>query len=338
MTMPATKFRAGFTLVEMMLVLFVSMLLMTMVMPVFRVSTRAVQTIERKLAVYEAARNILDVIEIEIQQAALNERGEHFSLKRVTFTDTDPFTPSAVTRFFGSKREAGSINYLKHQPGGLNYNSSTPYRGGMPFALCYSTSAGTINEGYLGSVNSTLLYNVTDQTAKLADVSQIECKPHANPKNEPPYYTTDPVTHVSTGHLGDEPDDWSAPGHEVNAPKYIECGGSSYYQFDITPIKTIDIVFAYWDATTSTWNDVPDGSAIYFAPPPKAVRVTILVCDFQKRATGIFSRVVALPCGWGNGVVTDSRDGVLTDPSTPLYNRTKDLKKIDPAIFGTAGP
>jgi hypothetical protein len=269
-----------------------------------------------------------------VQQAALNERGEHFSLKRVTFTDTDPFTPAGASRFIGSQREAGSIDYLKHQAGGLVYNGNTPYLGGMPFPLCYPGSAGTTWEGYIATVRSGLLYDKkSDQAARLADVSQIESLTYANPKSWHPWTTTDKFG-TTTWHATDEPEEFAAPGHEVSAPNYIDCSSTAYYPYAITPVRFMDIAFSYWDEAASEFKDPPDGTAIYFAPPPKAIRVTITVCDFDKRATANFTRIILIPCGWGSGAVSDTRDGTLSDPSTPLYNRTKDLKKVDPTIYG----
>lgn len=87
----------AFTLVEMMVVLTVSLLMMTMIVPIFKVSTRTVQTVERKLAVYEAARNIIEIIESDVQLAMSNEKGDHFSIKHVSWLDTDPFTPPSPT-------------------------------------------------------------------------------------------------------------------------------------------------------------------------------------------------------------------------------------------------
>src|SRR5476649_1096975 len=86
----------AFTLVEMMVVLTVSLLLMTMIVPIFRLSTKTVQVVERKLAVYESARNVLDLVESELQLAISNEKGEHFSIKHVSWIDTDTFTPPFV--------------------------------------------------------------------------------------------------------------------------------------------------------------------------------------------------------------------------------------------------
>ena len=53
--------RRGFTLLEMMTVLAISLGLMLIIVPVFTVSTRVVERVERKLAVYESARGILDM-------------------------------------------------------------------------------------------------------------------------------------------------------------------------------------------------------------------------------------------------------------------------------------
>ena len=42
----------GFTLLEMMVVVTISLLLMVLVVPIFQICTRTVRTVERKLALY----------------------------------------------------------------------------------------------------------------------------------------------------------------------------------------------------------------------------------------------------------------------------------------------
>src|SRR6185369_16877631 len=71
----------GFTLVEMMIVITISLALMTMVVPIFNLVTRTTIRIERKLAVYEAARMMLDFYENEIENEIYDSRGNHFGIK-----------------------------------------------------------------------------------------------------------------------------------------------------------------------------------------------------------------------------------------------------------------
>lgn len=116
---------AGFTIIEMMVVLAICVSLMLLIVPIFRVSTGTVRNVEEKLAAYEAARNILDVMEQEIKQSMMNERGEHFSIKSVPYKDTDPFTPDQTgsaatmdtTKYTYSRREACTLNLMRPQPG-----------------------------------------------------------------------------------------------------------------------------------------------------------------------------------------------------------------------------
>src|SRR6185295_897293 len=83
--------------------------------------TRTVKAVELKLSLYESARNILDGMEIEIRQAVLNERGEHFSIKTWVEEDSDPFTRDEdgnsatpdTKRYYYSRREGDVIDYLK---------------------------------------------------------------------------------------------------------------------------------------------------------------------------------------------------------------------------------
>jgi prepilin-type N-terminal cleavage/methylation domain-containing protein len=84
----------GFTLLEMMTVLAIALILMMMMVEVFKVSTHTVQIVERKLAVYEAARGLLDEVEDNVRRTGYNERGELFAIKSMSFTDNDPVTVS----------------------------------------------------------------------------------------------------------------------------------------------------------------------------------------------------------------------------------------------------
>src|SRR6185436_13543238 len=112
----------GFTLIEMLVVLAISLMLMVLVVPVFQVTTKTVQAVERKLSVYEAARNILDIIESDVKLGVVNERGGHWSLKSVAWEDNDAFTPPGSTLITGntdkasmaykqSRRFADAVNY-----------------------------------------------------------------------------------------------------------------------------------------------------------------------------------------------------------------------------------
>ncbi|HYF51762.1 MAG TPA: prepilin-type N-terminal cleavage/methylation domain-containing protein, partial [Planctomycetota bacterium] len=105
----------GFTLLEMMIVLSITLLMMVLIVPIFQVSTRTVQRVEQKLKTYEAARMILDLLEGEIMQAVTaNERGEIFSIKNFDFKDNDKFTPDfdpAKRYSLSSRRESDMALY-----------------------------------------------------------------------------------------------------------------------------------------------------------------------------------------------------------------------------------
>jgi prepilin-type N-terminal cleavage/methylation domain-containing protein len=340
--MTVCKQKRGFTLIEMLVVLIISLLLMLLIVPVFRVSTGTVQAVERKLAVYEAARNLLDMVEIEVQHAALNERGEHFAIKNVSFQDNDPFTPAGTGRYYFSRREANAIHYLKYQAGGYIYDPDAQYPAGMEFPLCYPNHPSW-QECFMSVLRSDLLYSKgsayweddasIDQTHELMDVSAIgtfgtDCERKAENNNyQPPQ---GPVP-------SDEPSDFFAPNHELTAPQYCTRFDNTAMGRRLGQYRIMDLGFSYWDDVVKQFKDVPDNMAVYFAPPPKALRITITVCDRDKRLRGTFSRVVVIPVGSGDGVVTDSQDTDFS-LSANLYNHTKNLKVIDPLIYGKAGP
>jgi prepilin-type N-terminal cleavage/methylation domain-containing protein len=161
----------GFTLAEMIAVLAICLSLTVLVVPIFRVSTSTVRNVEEKLAAYEAARNILDVIDMEIRQAQINERGEHFSIKHAFYKDTDTFTPDQTgnplamdtTLYNYSRREAAVINMMRPQPGAqfatVAWDRSTRVEGSLAHPLAYNTQMiymPTLHESWYESIRTTM--------------------------------------------------------------------------------------------------------------------------------------------------------------------------------------
>ena len=328
----------GFTLVEVMVVLAVSLTLMVMTVSIFEVSSRTVMRVERRLAVYEAARNTLDRFEMEIQAAFTNEKGDQFCIKACNYLDSDPFTPAAVPagsdgKFYQSRREMDALYYVRRSPGARW--SISPYSGSAwsPFA---EPSTGTSPDLFRAYVRPNVLYGylkspftVTGyRNAVLADVAQIDTQFYMENKWSNTGDNTDNATGIDVGWANNELMNILAPGAEKNAPKdpvtsiwaKVNNGGN-----------VMDLEFAYWDATAKKFLCVPDFTAVYFAPPPMAVRVTITVCDFQKRDRVTLCRVIKIPVGNGAAQIQDTRDTDYDNPSYP-YNRTKDLKKLEPNI------
>jgi prepilin-type N-terminal cleavage/methylation domain-containing protein len=351
----------AFTLIEMMVVLTVSLLLMTMIVPVFKVSTKTVQVIERKLAVYEAARNTPEIIEAHIRMGVTNERGGQWSIKHVSWLDTDPFTPASPTppldpgitdtasmAYKQSRRISDSVAYVRLEGGGIA-NSPSQFAGSKMFPLSYPAFDFNYPECWRASMRSTLLYQHPD--AGMGNSSDYETDQSGTRWNRP-----EQLADVSTSELafifyaaGDQwrhngsalqhfdpiPDQFG-PGQEIRVP--VQWGGNTgaKTQRRLAGIKIMDLDVSYWDDSPTAgggkqFKTLPDNSVVYFWPPPKAIRVTITVCDREKRDTLTLCRVVQIPVGLGNGTVNAAAmDASYSAPAT--FNRTKNLATL-PVYF-----
>jgi len=296
----------GFTLLEMMVVVAISLLLIALLVPIFQLTTRTVRTVEVKLAVYEAARNILDVLDAQLRLAMCTERGEHFSIKGGAFQDTDPFTPLGSAKYKESRREAGSVHLTRLDCSGAC--------GSMNNDMWYAGSQATFYDAWLFSIRSNLQYqsvwDVPTRAQKLQDVSLIGTRAFAFLR----------VAQAAN---------FLAAGHEAGAPYWVATQSTA----GISGVSLMDLDFAYWDAAAGTFEHVPDNSAVYFAPLPRAVRTTITVCDKEKRSRTTFCRITQLPCGSGDGVVTDAQDVDYAAPSPSPFNRTKKLSILNPGAY-----
>ena len=321
----------GFTLLEMMVVVTICLGIMLMIVPIFQVSTRTVRTVEKKLAVYEAARNILDTIELEIRQAVFNEKGEHFVIKSTVWDDTDAFTVAGTSKKYGeSRRNIDALNFMKRQPGSRTAVSAQ--WGGMwtPLAEPYGDadlwvgglfSPVIFRNGALDwDVSSGYWVQRVNRATLLGEVLQNEGLFLFGPRTPAGFWDPYPTRYV----VGNEPQLLLAPGREAQGTHTVGAFGQGN---GAAVGQLYDLDIAYWDDVELKFKDPPDHTAVYFAPPPKALRVTITVCDANKRAQATFCRVVRIPVGSGQGVVLDSKDNDYLDPYP--YNRTKDLKAND---------
>lgn len=354
----------AFTLVEMMVVLTVSLMLMTMIVPIFKVSTKTVQVIERKLAVYEAARNSLEIIEAHVRMAVSNERGGHWSLKHVSWLDTDTFTPPSPTppldpgitdttnmAYRQSRRFSDAVDYVRLEGGGVA-NSPSQFAGSKLFPLSYPGFDFNYPECWKASMRSTLLYQ--HPNAGIGNSSDYETDASGNRWNRPEqladvgtpelafifYGAGDQWRHngIALQHFDPIPDQFG-PGKEIKVPVNWAGNTGAKVQRRLAGIKIMDLSVAYWDdsdvaAGGKQFKDLPDNTVVYFWPPPKAVRVTITVCDHDKRDTLTLCRVIQLPTGLGSGTVnTAAMDTSYTSPGT--FNRTKYLPKLQVYFDGS---
>lgn len=346
----------------MIAVLAICLSLTIMIVPIFRVSTSTVRNVEEKLAAYEAARNILDVIEMEIRQAQLNERGEHFSIKHLAYKDTDTFTPDQTgnplamdtTQYNFSRREAAVLNMMRPQPGAqfttanVTWDRSTRVEGSLAHPLAYNTQMiyePTLHESWYESIRTTMVYpfpqNDSGQNVQygetpltrpqiLADLSQNEISIYLQARDNEPEIN-DAWTAL---YWYNEPPYRGMPGNELKLERKFKDWIDQYTRMHIGGMNVMDFNVSYWNEADSKFYDVDDSTVVYFSPPPKAVRLTITVCDRLKRKRVTLCRVVQLPVAMGDGVVvnkgtsTPDTDYLLPAP----YNREKDLKTLEPGL------
>ncbi|HYF51044.1 MAG TPA: type II secretion system protein [Planctomycetota bacterium] len=365
----------GFTLLEMMVVLAVALALMVMIVPIFQVTTRTVQTVERKLAIYEAARNILDILDYEVRSAVINERGNTFTIKSATYNDTDtnaktspPGTPSPATGQWNplgyrqSRREGDGITYVKMQGGGFRWADNLCMAGSQAFPLSYPEAFINTPEGWKTSVRASLhypnnyggdtrgFYYSATRAQQLFDTSQIKLE-FANEA-----LWSELITGV-VGSMLDPVYGNLMPGFEhktlgFNVPfdPNLEskgvCGTDIHYQMFRTfgTIHLMDLDIAYWDAKAREFKDPPDNTLLALAPAPRAIRITITVCDRDKRGTATLCRIIQVA---GQGICDDETssaggpaqinraalDTTRLDIDLAPYNRPKDLKILEPNMF-----
>lgn len=368
----------GFTLLEMMVVLAIALIMMVMILPVFQVTTRTVQTVERKLAIYEAARNILDIIDYEVRMAVINERGNTFSIKSITYTDTDandkvsrPGTDSPATgkwdplAYRQSRREGDSITYVKMQGGAFRWADNLLMPGSQAFPLSYPEAFLTTPEAWKTTIRSSLnfpndfggntmgFYYAPKRPIQLNDVGKIKCEVDntaitAEWMAGSPGTMWDPVfgdlnpgfEHKMMG------TNWPSDPHKESMGI---SGTDIHYQIMRTfgAINLMDIDIAYWDAKARQFKDPPDNTLLALAPAPRAVRLTITVCDKERRGTATLSRVIQMPVGQGicddetdtaggpgvRQITRSAFDNTRMDIDIQPFNRPKDLKTLEVDLF-----
>jgi prepilin-type N-terminal cleavage/methylation domain-containing protein len=336
MRMAAPK--CGFTLLEVMVVLAISLMIVALITPIFRVATTTVRTVERKLEVYQATRNILDTVELEIQQAVQNERGELFGIKNVTFRSTDKFTPDGTNadgtkKYRQAMRNADGIVFIRQTIQGMRY-FVPDISGVLPFAFVFPNHPA-YPEVRQSGVMSTLLYSTdTNRNQMLSDVGRIQLSMTSSARTYSAKSWKVPDEGPAPGHVQyDEPADFFAPWNSIN------------WSDGYNSINLMDFDLAYWDDKDKRFKDPPEESAIYFSQIPKALRVTITVCDYNKNRRVTLCRMVALPCGEGTGTleapfqaaypITAPADTKYADVTISPFNRPKDLKVVDPRALST---
>jgi hypothetical protein len=127
-----------------------------------------------------------------------------------------------------------------------------------------------------------------------------------------------------------------APGNE---PKYtvpVTGDVARKNQARMSGIRIMDLDIAYWDEDAKKFRDPPDNSVIYFSPPPKAVRVTITVCDAERRSTVTLCRVIHLAVGSNAAGGISQKQWIKPDDgdyTVPVpCNQVKNLITLEPTL------
>ncbi|HYF52097.1 MAG TPA: type II secretion system protein [Planctomycetota bacterium] len=352
----------GFTILEMMVVVTIALVIMTIIISVFQVSTRTVKSVERKLAVYEAARNILDIVHAQVMMAVVNERSEQFSIKSLNYTNTPGFpvkvaNPDVTARYGRTlRREADALQYGVLNAGCSIWRDWRPdLPGSYVHAVGYIGMYHTHPGAYKASIRSTLAYPKRDdydgsgyimtgvwnvprpvgelREEMLNDVTQIELMNVLTSTNHESWEAWE-----NNGMWGPQVTPYDpihhffAPGNEpkYTIPIYGDIGRKN--QARMSGIKLMDLDFAYWDEQEKTFKDPPDNSVIYFAPAPKAIRATITVCDTERRSTVTLSRVIHLHIGanpaTSSWIKSDDGDYAVPLPS----NQIKNVLTLEPTL------
>jgi prepilin-type N-terminal cleavage/methylation domain-containing protein len=327
----ANRASRGFTLIEMMLVVFISLIMIVMAVPIFNVSIKTVKVVERKLAVHEASRMALDMVDEILQGIVFDPRGNHFSLRRKSYPSSDPITIPGAQPYYQSLRRMDSANFLTLPSAKFD----DPIPGGF-LIPCYYANTPMLRSCTVGWRPDVMFMQVLGSFQRTAyRTASIDSAVDNSLLQFVNTYSTTPASpKYPLNALG--------PGREYYAKDSITGGGLP--KSDVRPFYAIDVAFDYWDDVERKFKELADNEACYFAPPPKAIRATLsfVVVHYDKVAEGVsvrtpakssrmtVSRILWLPTAGGDGVVAGTAIN-YTDPMP--YNKHIDLSQADPAIF-----
>jgi len=339
-----------------------------MIVPIFKTATTSVKHIERKLALYESSRNILDILECEIKLAVMNERGGMLGLKSAAYADNDPSThagldDSGLFRYKQSRREADAFEFVKADPSGFSTAWKPhlmPFRGVKYFPGAYGSKDAQIPDAWKSTLRTSLLYQTirewwssdadfSDTTGErwhrgeqLNDVKTIEASFvfYNNTMPEWKYWNNGAGVGYVTRHYTAIPD-YLQPGQEIRNPPYFSGTQGFKMMRRIQGIRVMDLDFAYWgydqQASRWRWKEIQDNGVVYFWPAPPAIRVTTTTTDYDKRGMLTLCRVVHLPIGMHDGVLkdpdADQNDtewtGVDAYDGPDTFNIVKNMGKVE---------
>jgi prepilin-type N-terminal cleavage/methylation domain-containing protein len=360
--MRRVRSRAGFTLMEIMVVVAVALTMMTMIVP----------------------------IENDVWMAGVNERGDTFNIKSVSYIDTDktravspgpdvepslpnnPLPPDPVA-YRMSRRYASAVNVMKLQGGGYRWANGLVMAGSQAFPNSYPEFFINTPEAWKVSIRSTLIYHQFtnywqdlgfnfSRAEQLADVGRIRMEMVNNAVYMRSAYGggggnmhydqlfDDTAPGYEIKHTGDKWEFWARNSEDPNHLGPGLTSANQYYEVQRVSgaISLMDFDVAYWDDAARVFKRPPDGTMVNFAPAPKAIRITVTVADGDKRMLLTLCRVIGIGNGTGvcdDEVSTPAFGGtpqlkylalpapVRMDTDPYPYNRAKDLKVVERLVF-----
>jgi len=308
-----TRADEGFTMVELLVAVSLSVLLVCVLTMAFQVATSTVETVQRKLDIYEAARGVLQVMAMAIQPAALNQRGEYFIVKSVAYEDNDDRTPADdewafmqlvarrdipdgppmdVTKYDFSRRECDCLAYVQSTIGRSDGGGAT-----MPYAAHSPYSSGYKLERF---AHSALFRDQVNLGRAMEDVVSLEVLPYG-------YYFNMPYETLYGADINGDGKE------EPYTYQYYECEefemrpGRDYTGTSVNArqgrgranVRTMDFNVSFWHEGLSSFIDPPDYTVVALSPMPKAIKLTVNIWDYDGRDHETFSRIVWLPGGLG---------------------------------------
>ena len=304
----------GFTIIEMLVAVGLSILLIGVVTMAFQVAARTIEVVQRKLDIYEAARGVMQEMSMAIKPAALNFRGEYFIIKSVAWQDKDPRTPEDATkvgdqlfpkmevlvvpqmdatRYDASRRECDCLSYIQSTIGRSDGGGATmPYAAASPYSSGYKLERFHHNALFRSSWDL--------NTNCLDDVLGMNIKPFGMYANMP--YET--LYGADTD--GDGKD-------EAFTYQYFECEefelrpGRDYSGTSVNArsgrgradIASMDFNVSFWHDGVRRFIDPPDYTMVAISPLPRAIKIAVSIWDYDGRDYETFCRIIWLPAGVG---------------------------------------
>ena len=320
-----TGAESGFTMVELLVAVSLSVLLVTVVTMAFQVSANTIKTVQRKLDIYEAARGHMHNFALAFKPAGLTLAGDHFIIKSCAWQDDDPDTPAMLPaeqtgaqlfarstapdatkpmdtiKYERSRREADFLGFTQSTLVGDSKGSDIPYAGQTPGSLGFKSER----------FSHSLLSVQTDDNMTLdppfadgiLNVQRMYIEAHG--KYFIPVRSDQHDASWNYFHRYSQLEEFEwRPGREFGGVSegYDRYRGVERYRADV---YAMDFNVSFWHDRVRKYIDPPDFTMIAIAPIPSSIKCTVTVWDFDGKDYETFSRLIWLPAGVGGVRVTN---------------------------------